>query len=149
MAPSSNFYKTFNPMPTGYYKHAIAGSVTEPQSILASASVDAAVVGLAGNSVTSTVLAECYSVFVTPATAPPLFTFDLYFGGPSDLIVSTKSQLGPFVGAITDTTSGVIHLHNAIPFLNLIFPGALDAGGNSALARKLLNSPVSSSLFKN
>jgi len=155
LVPGSDFYSQFNPTPTGYYKHAIASSVTEAQSTLASIGVDGAVLGISvlGNPATRTLLAACYSVFVTPATAsppPPLFSFDLFFGGSNDLIVSTASQLGPFVAPFAESNdTGVAHLHVAIPFLNLtLIPGALDqVSGNPAQAITLLNSDVNGGSF--
>jgi hypothetical protein len=159
MVPDSRLLKSLDPLSSTYYSHAISGGVTPAQNLAASAAVDTAVIALQENAVTDYLLEACYSVFVTPLTAPPLFTFDDYFGGftdsfggANDLIVSVTSQLGPFVGAATDSTIGFAHFHVALPspLPNLVFiPSVLDAASpNPGLAITLLNTDVSQESFE-
>ena len=161
LVPGGAFGQTFNPAPPGYSKHAIASYVTPAESQVAEYIVNTLI--LVGNAsfITAPLADVCFSVFVTPTDfSPPTFTFtDFFFtpgdpyGGANDLIVSEKSQLGPYVPDLTaDTTSGLAHSKIPIPFLNISIPGALDSGEGSPMsnpgnALNLLNSPTKSSLF--
>jgi hypothetical protein len=151
LVPNSALLNRLSQLPAIYPKHAIAGELTAGQSSTASVAVNAAFASLG-------VLAPCYSVFVTPQTSPPLFSFDAYFGGSSDpiggandLIVSETSSLGEFTESYRDFDPGFAHFHVAIPIphLNLsLIPSVLDqASGNPNLAVKLLNASVSGGLF--
>jgi pimeloyl-ACP methyl ester carboxylesterase len=146
LVPGSNVLTRINPLSSLYYKHAISGELTTPQSVAASVIVDLAAF---------TVFGVCHSLFVTDLTRPPFFSFDNYFGGSTDpfggandLIVAKTSQLGP-LQAFSDSAVGVAHIHLAIPWIPLtLYVGALDkASRNPDLAVTLLNTPVSNGRF--
>jgi len=154
LVPGSPLLNSLVPLAASITKYAISGELNGTQSLEASAGTDLIVV--AATLTQPLTLGECYSVFVTPLTAPPLFTFDNYFGGSgdvyggaNDLIVSKTSQLGPFPTAFSHSTIGVAHLNITIPYIQLnLFTGALDtASGNSNLAITLLNYSIASGPF--
>jgi hypothetical protein len=155
LVPGGAFGQTFNPAPPGYPKHAIASDVISTQSQTAAAAVNSLFV-----SFVRPVADVCLSVFVTPSNAPPLFSFTDYFltandpyNGANDLIVSERSQLGPYLpGTTADTTLGLAHSRIPLPFLDVTpFPGALDSDigvpPNPDVAVTLLNRPAKDNRF--
>ena len=161
LIPTSPFLKTFNPVPAGYAKHAIASYVTEGQATGAEIIVNGLFVTLNLNTAIKALADSCKPVFVNGAgVGPPNFTFQNYFltpgdeyGGASDLIVSERSELADqFSGTTADITSGLAHSNIPIPFLNINIPGSLDAGvgdptSNNLNALRLLNSPTKGTSF--
>jgi pimeloyl-ACP methyl ester carboxylesterase len=158
LVPGSAFGQSFNPAPPGYSKHAIASYVISTQAQAAAQAVNSLFVITLGR----VPLADaCFSVFVNPSDiAPPLFSFTDYFftqsdpyNGANDLIVSERSQLGPYLpGTTADTTLGLAHSHIPVPFLaHTPFPGSLDSGvgipPNPEVAVTLLNRPAKDNRF--
>jgi hypothetical protein len=145
LIPRSPFLQSLK-LSSLYYKRAISGELNPTDSQQASKIVNDVFAALSFK--VPPILQPCRSIFVTPLTAPPSFTFNNYFGDVNDLVVGKTSQLG-LLQSFSDITPGsVAHLHLAIPYVSQGFVGALDqASGNPGLAVTLLNAPVSGAKF--
>lgn len=161
----SPFLQSFDPHPSGYAKHAIASEVTAAQASQVEAAINTAETSLLLRGTGKAQIVDaCSSVLETLLTPEDHFVFSVYFqsindpyDGANDLVVSEKSQLGPYtIGTTADSTSGLAHSHAVLPFIAssalTLIPGSLDAGvgtpvANTDLGIKLLNSPTIGPLF--
>lgn len=156
LTPGSAFLQNFNPVPPGYAKHAIASYLTPDQSADANSVINLGYEAISAvvNGASVELNDFCDKVFLSGnSPGPPNFSWTLFYnlpgdvyGGANDLIVSEKSELGPYLPGTTATTTFGL-AHSNFIFFNHGFPGSLDMlvgspKSNPANAIDLLNTPV-------